>query len=180
MREPPAQTKLLASAPVFFGAWGMALWTAYQWTQHPAAWPLVLITGAGVAAVMKADAQVRAYRHWKAEWDAMAGAPPRRAPWLMLLGMALGVPFTVMLFGIGQQSGSQAVLGVLLLILGPLLLLGLLQRLWRALRRRSRTRSARAKPVAVCVRRPLLPVPSLRAAYQALPPYCHDLLRGQS
>ena len=54
MREPAPQTRLLASPPVFYGTWATALWLGYQWTQHPAAWPLV--GGAGVTAMDKSQA----------------------------------------------------------------------------------------------------------------------------
>lgn len=178
-REPSIQTKLLASPPVFFGAWGMAIWSGYAWTQHPDAWPVAVGFGVLVAAVMKADEQVRAHAAWVREWNALAGIAPKRTNWPFLIGMVLGLVLLVLLADAYSQGGSQAALGVLLLFGAPIIALACVQSLWRWVRRGRAKRTARMQPVRVAVKRPLLPVPSLDAAYHSLPPYCQQLLRGQ-
>lgn len=177
MKEPAAQTRLLASPPVFYGTWASTLWLGYQWTQHPDAWPLAVGAGFFLAAVMKADEQVRAWKAWKREWDAMAGTPPPPRRWPTYVGMALGVPFTALLFYAGQHGGASAIVGVILVIVGPLLGLGLMLKLigWLL-----GLRSAKVMPVTICVSRPLLPLPDMATAYEGLPPHCQQLLRGRT
>lgn len=178
-REPSLQTKLLASPPVFFGSWALALWMGYQWTQQNEAWPLLIPVGLLMAAVMKADEQVRAYKVWKREWDAMAGIAPRRTNWPHLVGMVLGLVLLAIMVDAYQHGGSQAAIGVLLLFGPPIFAIACLQPLWRWVRRGRAKRAARAQPVTVAIERPLLRVLSLNAAYASLPPYCQQLLAGQ-
>jgi hypothetical protein len=182
MRPPSAQTRLLASAPVFFGTWGIAAWSLYQVSQQDGAWPLLLLSGGAVAAVMKADAQVKSYKDWKRDWDHMGGGAallPRKVKLGQVLGLILALPLLSILLFAGQHGGAQAVLGVLLLFGAPVVAIAALVGLWRRVRRGRVKRAARVQPVSIAVRRPLLPVPSLSAAYQALPPYCQQLLKGQ-
>lgn len=174
MREPSTQTRILASPPVFFGSWAFVLWLTYIWWQGA---PIVLGLGIAIAflmRVMQADEQVRAWKAWKREWDAMSALPPRPRRWPTLVGMALGVPFTSLLFYAGQHGGAQAIIGVILVIVGPLLVIGLaLKTLGWAMRRRP----AQTVTVTVCVRRPLLPVPSIESAYRGLPDHCRAIMR---
>lgn len=177
MREPELRARFLASPPIFFGSWALALWMGYQWTQHHEAWPLLIPVGLLLAAVMKADEQMRAYKNFKREWDAMAGVPPPRKNWPHFLGIILGLILLAVLGGVAQEGGSQAVIGVLILLAAPLLFFAVLARLWRWFRHRRRAKSAQVEPVTVCVTRPLMPVPSLRDAYHGLPDHCHMLMR---
>lgn len=176
MREPELRARFLASTPLFFGTWALALWMGYHWSQTPDAWPLLIPVGMLLAAVMKADEQVRVYKNWKREWDAMAGIAPPRSHWPHLVGMVLGLILLALLGGVAQQGGSQAVIGLLMLMAASLLLLAVLARLWRCFRHRRRVRAARVQPVAVCVTRPLKPVPSLRDAYRGLPDHCRTIM----
>lgn len=183
MRPPSTQTTLLASGPVFFGSWGLAIWSGYQWTQHPDAWPVAIGFGVLIAAVMKADEQVKAYRAWLREWNALGGDVPhaRGKPSLWtILAMMVAVPLLSLLIYAGQHGGGQAVTGVLLIFGAPVLGIVALVKLWRAIRRRRAKRSARVQTAQIVIKGPIVLVPSLDAAFQALPGYCHELLGGQS
>jgi hypothetical protein len=172
MREPSTQTRLLASPPVFYGAWGLALWLGYQWTLDTGIWPLFLMLAFPMAGIMNAEREVKAYKRWKREWDAMAGAPPRPKQWPLVVGVIIGIPILIGLANVGQHQGTQAVIGVLMVTLGPLLLLALLLKLWGRVLRTFRRRADKVQPVAICISRPLLPVPTLRDAYHSLPAHC--------
>ena len=174
MREPSIQTKLLASPPVFFGSWALAALSVYGWSQHPDSWPMPIWFGLLVTAVMKADEQVRAYKAWRREWDAMAGLPPPRRKWPQLVGALLALPLLSLLLDAHQHGGGQEVAGVLLLLIAPIVVIAGLVRLWRWVHRRARRR-ARDQYARIACKRPLLPVPPLVAAYHALPPYCQQL-----
>ena len=182
MREPSAQSKLFASPPIFFGTWGCAAWSVCQLSQHPDAWPLAILFCGCLVPVMKADKQIKAYRDWKRDWDNVGGGtapPPRKVKAVHVLGLILALPLLSILLFAGQHGGSQAVVGVFLILGAPIVAMAGLVRLWRMARRGGAKRAARVQPVRIAVRRPLRPVPSLSAAYQALPPYCQELLRGQ-
>lgn len=183
MKAPASQTRILASAPVFFGSWGFGIWSLYQLSQHDGAWPIVVAAGLSVAAVMKADAEVKAHANWVRDWDAMAGAPPPhrsvRHTIEFIVGVLIALPLISLLLYAGQHGGSQAVTGVFLVLGGPILGLAGLVQLWRWVRRGRAKRTGWVQPVTIAIKHPLLPVPSLKGAYQTLPPYCQQLLRGQ-
>lgn len=171
MREPSPRTRFLASPPVFFGAWGLSLWLGYQWMLDNSVWPVLAVLALPMAAIMEAEREVKAYKLWKREWDAMSGVTvPTR--WPQRLGVVLGLCLAALLFQLGEQSGRQAVIGALvvmiLLMMLAMLLVGM-RRIWRTLRRR---RDSFIHPVTACVRQPFLPVPTLRDAYRDLPDHC--------
>jgi hypothetical protein len=156
----------------------------YELSQNDDAWPLLLIAGGVIAAVMKADQQVRAYKVWKREWDAMSGAPASRArtgprPVLLILGILLALPLLSLLTYAGQHGGSQAATGIFLLFGVPVAVLAGLVQLWRRVRRGRAKRVAQVEPVTVSVTRPILPVPSLREATLGLPDHCRAIMAPQ-
>ncbi|MBO9712635.1 hypothetical protein [Sphingomonas sp.] len=177
MREPDIRTRVLGSAPVFLGSWAMAIVAFILWMQRGDAWPLLIGFGLLVAAATKADRQMQAYWRWQVEWNQMAGTPPRRKRPLMWAGsIVLGLLLFSLLGHAAQHGGGQAVVGVLMLLAAPLLLFAGLAKLWAWARRRRRGGSARDGVVAVCIRRPLIPVPTLRDAYRGLPDHCRQVL----
>lgn len=176
MREPAIQTRILASPPVFYGSWGLAVWLLYQWSLDDGIWPLIIGFGLFLAKVMKAEEEWRSYVRWRAEWDSMSGVVhPRR--WPQRLRFALGIIYILFLTAIGQREGAQAVIGVLMITLGPVALIALLVKLWRRYRGRRRDRM---EPVRVCIRGPVLPVPTLRDAYLGLPDHCRQVLEPRT
>lgn len=178
MREPSLQARLLASPPVFYGSWGLAIWLLYQGSQDDSIWLVLIMTAIVMTPIMKADQQVKAFKSWQRQWNAMAGTPARRPMhWSTYIGMGLGVVLVALLCSAGQQGGTQAVVGVLLLLTAPLLGIALLVKLFRWLRHRQRVRDSQVRPVAVCVTRPLYPAISLRDAYHGLPDHCLRVLR---
>lgn len=178
MREPPFQSKFLASPPIFLGLWGLTFWSVWQWTRHEDAWPIAVSFGLLAIAATNAEEQVRRYRNWKREWDAISGVPPRPRKWPVYLGMLLGVPVFAALVSVGQREGALAVAVVVASPLALMAVIGLALIGIGKLMQRS-TRARKVVPVRVAVRRALVRVPSLDAAYRNLPPYCQTLLKGQ-
>lgn len=174
MRSPSTQARILAFAPIQLVAWGSALFFGYHFFNgEPVFWPLV-ITVTFLLNVVRADEQVQACRSWKRQWDAMAGIPPRAKGRPNFLVVMLGAPFIYLLYHVGQQGGASALLGVALLIIGPLLVIGLALKL---IGRMIRRKAAKVMPVSVCVNRSWLPAPDITRAYRGLPAYCRAILR---
>lgn len=171
MKAPSALSYLLASSPVFFGTVGLSIWLLYQWWLDPGIWPLIVMLGVWCGMIVRADERITVYRAWKAEWDMLGGELPRLARRRPLLGL-LAVLFVISvptLAKLPPATQNGVALAVLLVVLGYFLLRGL----WRW-RRTARRRARRVKPeiVTVVVRGPVFPVPSLDAAYRALPEHC--------
>lgn len=183
MKTPPLQVRLMG---------------------HPVvAWPMMLVGGAmlldgfhernllmGILAVavwgafLSANERATKYRAWKRQWDsldAQGPAPPRRASGRRLITVAVGLVLLVGMlcsphatahavgFALGWLIAHPAILAVPLLVV-----LGLVVRHIR----RDRTATGPAALVRVVAQR-TLPVPTLDAAYRALPPYCHALFGGR-
>lgn len=131
----------------------------------------------GLARLAKAMEAVSAFRAWKREWDSMDDAPPRRhGSWKLIVATL----FTVLVIAqmamhpdhTGVQAGAVFIGLGLLLALAAFMVRGV-HRLWG---KRPRTKaSPNAGVVTICAR-PVLPVPSLRDAYSALPDYCWQVL----
>ncbi len=142
----------------------------------------VIIAIALIAGLQKVRAQASAYRAWQAEWEAMGDGPARRrvTPGTFL-GAAMIAALILLAFGSPQLLGYMVGFAFgwmgkqpwLLTLLG-LLALGVLVQFVRYYPRRPKP----GKPVTV-IAQAVLPVPTLAAAYRALPPYCHALLGGQ-
>jgi hypothetical protein len=136
-------------------------------------------------AFLSANEQATKYRAWKLQWDALApnGPPsPRRNGGKLLTNAMLCLALLVGFlswpyyaahaagFALGWLCAHPAVLAIPVLVV-----LGLIvHRL-----RRARPNAKPAALVRVVAKR-TLPVPTLDAAYRALPPYCHALFGRQS
>lgn len=175
MREPSTQTRILASAPVYWPSWAATAFFAYHfWNGAPVFWALV-ITVAFLLNVIRAHEQVQTYRAWKREWDAMSGIPPRPSRWPRVVGLlVLGAPLTFLFYDVGQHGGASAILGVVILLVGLLLALGLTLKLVGRLMRR---KAAKVMPVKVCVNRSMFNKPDIAGAYRGLPAHCRAILR---
>lgn len=175
MREPSTQTRILASAPVYLTSWAVTVFFGYHfWRGEPVFWALVVVI-CFLLKVIQADEQVRAYKAWKREWDAMAGIPTRPTRWPRIVGLALvGLPLGFLFYDVGQHGGASAILGVALLFIIPLVAIGLALKLIRGMMRR---KAVKVVPVTICVKRSLAPAPTIKRAYRGLPVHCRAILR---
>ncbi|MGA0546831.1 hypothetical protein ACO2Q1_16290 [Brevundimonas sp. VNH65] len=124
----------------------------------------------------KAHDYMNGYRAWKRAWDGMAGQQPRRAArgWRKALAVVTIALTAVYLAVNVDQPGYGLSLGWMALVAG----VGCAILLWRMVRRgktTERKRRAKEHVVTVCAR-PVVRAPSLVAAYQAMPDYCHRLI----
>ncbi len=176
MKAPSLQSRILASLPIQLAAWSSTAFFGYHfWYGAPVFWALVVVVAFQLN-VIRAHEQVQTYRAWKREWDAMSGIPTRPTRWPRMVGLALvGAPFAFLFYDVGQHGGASAILGVILLFLGPLLGLGLGFKLIRGMMRR---KAAKVMPVTICVKRSWLTVPDIASAYRGLPVYCRAILRA--
>ena len=182
MKQPPGYRWVVGQAPVTLAVAGMGCWFIYVWTQNSEAWPLALIGLAAMAWAAEANAQVARYKAWKRAWDSMA--PDATLPAKLMVAQRVFLMAAIVLAtgwylaAHQDQPGYAAALAWLVVGIGLLPVLWLGRMLARRARRRSTERRRKAAPVAICAR-PVMAVPTLDAAYQALPEHCHRLLRGQ-
>lgn len=135
----------------------------------------IVLVAAGLGRVATANEQVTQYRAWKRAWDGMADTPPRRIAWLALARSVVAV--AAVLYGLANFNDPQIRLGMAV-IAAAFAIYGvtrLVQRI-RGLRP-SRRRTKDGGVVSVAVRGPLLPVPTLQQAFNALPEHCLCLLQ---
>jgi hypothetical protein len=71
MKEPSLKTKLLGSSPVVLLVWAIGALVGYGWLQDGSFWLLGVVAILAIGVVMRAHEQVRTWRQWKREWDAM-------------------------------------------------------------------------------------------------------------
>jgi hypothetical protein len=71
MREPSLQTKLLGSAPVVLLVWAIGALIGFGWLQDGSLWLFGVGAILAISTVMRAHEQVRTWRQWQREWDAM-------------------------------------------------------------------------------------------------------------
>lgn len=125
----------------------------------------------------KANAQVTEYRAWKRAWDGMAErAPPRRLPWR---GLARAI---VAVLGVGFAAAyvDDPSVQFAIALIGLALLLWLTRAAWRrglqGLRRAPL--GADSNVVAIAIRAPLLPVPTMHQAYATVPEHLWCLFQA--
>ena len=172
MRQPSFLTYLLASSPVLLATAGLSIWLLYQWWLDPGIWPLIVMLGVWCGTIVRADERVMAYRSWKAEWDMLGGQAPRPVRRGTLIGFLIvlliaAIPTLAKLPPATQNVGTLA---ALLLVVGFLVL----RTLWRRVRTQRRPRRAKRDIVTVIIKAPVFPVPTLGAAWRALPEHCRQ------
>lgn len=175
MREPPARVQFIGQPLVSTPIMGLCGFAIYAWSQNPQA--IIVGIGAIIGLIWTGKAQntMNQYRRWKKAWDGMAepAAPKPAGP---MLGKAIIALLVVGGFALaaggGMPAGGGAVEGLVMIgavIAGTVLLAR------RALSGGRTGRAAKAKattatvPVRVAVTRPVLAVPDLKGAYDALP-----------
>lgn len=185
MTRPSFRTWLLGHPLTVLAAGGATLWSVMVWAQGGNGM-LALLAVIGCGGIARASQHRSAYLAYRREWDSLAPTvPPRRAGRgtvvlaVLLAVLALGggayyfspatdQPGHVMaLVGIAGAGVVAAVISGIVAVMRAII---------RALARRRARHAPRTAAVAVCIARPLLPVPSLTDAYRALPAYCWRIL----
>ena len=171
MREPPARVRFIGHPIIATPILGVCGFGLYAWSQHAEAWVIGLIALAWAGMTLKACETMKRYRDWHRAWDSMAepvAKPATRAR--PVLGALLLAPVAVYLASNLDQPGYGLALGCTMLA-GIVAVVAALAKRWPGSTGRPRVRDAR-DAVTVAVTRPILPVPGLVAAYDALPAYC--------
>ena len=158
----------LATAAAFFGGFDDHSWWIAAFLLI---WPCL--------AVGRANAKRTEYFQWKQAWDGMSEPtrqkPPRpatparwRRPWLGGLMLA-----AIWLFCLANADDPLDRLALVwLTVAGIIIGIALLSRRMKTTLRGN----VKGQSVAVCLSGPLLPVPSLKNAYRALPDHCRTVL----
>ncbi|EQB16945.1 hypothetical protein [Sphingobium lactosutens] len=179
MKTPSLKTRMLGHPLVVWPSIGFFLWTGYMLLTGPDTWPLAAIALFFGAPVMRAYERREEWLAWRKAWNAMSGQqPPRRRRFVKpLTGLMVVAAAALYLVATLDRTDSQTVLAISLLWMVGVVAFFAGRGLWRRLRR---TRRATAgELVKVCVRKPLLRVPSLQQAYAALPDHCRAVMGGR-
>lgn len=176
MREPTLQTRMLGHPVVVLPMTGVTLFMLYGCALSLEAVPFALISIALLTRVMAANRAMTDYKAWRREWEAMSDLPPpSRVHGRVKLLVALAIPAFFMAHEAGYLAiGYRDLTAGVPWLAGLALVAATAFAIHRALSRVSRRLRGKSKALTVtsCITRPL-PVPSLRAAYRALPSHCH-------
>jgi hypothetical protein len=172
--RPPLKTRIAGHALVVVPLNLAALCAAYGWLALNQPWPIMVVIGALAGWCVRANEVMTKYKAWKRAWDGLAPSAPRTAwvPWRKAAAIAAVMGVILYCFAHSDQPAYALALGWLVIGAAIIAIVGLCRRL----RRRTAKRSAGTDLATVAIRRPLLPVPSLEAAYQALPAHCKQLM----
>lgn len=176
MTPPPLHVRLLGSAPVVRASAAATLLLGVMATQVPHSWPLAVVAFGFAVAAANAEPQASAYRRWQQDWEAVGGGTRRKRARLFPAMVGAG---PVVLYMVSPPDVQAALLTLGLFALVLALVLYAMLRIIRACWGRRRRPVAPA-PVAVCIKGPIYPVPSLDHAFAALPDHCKRLLGGRS
>ncbi len=159
----------------------------YAWYVNPDAWPLAVAGLCVIGWVANANAAVARYTAWKRQWDAMGpgGAPPRVSdrPAFKVAVLVLAVVALAVFLSAHPDRPGYALAFNWLMGGGTCALVG-----WLAVRRFRSTarpfwapepRHREADAVSLSVRAPLIRVPDLKGAYDALPEHCWRALNAR-
>lgn len=181
MRPPSLKTLILGhplSVLMSFGLTAYLCWLGYLHAINS----LVFIAVSGLWLIrqsLSAFDYRRRYRIWRRDCMTIAGVTAKPVIPLWLRRIA-GVCFFAGAYSwlITNSDESYQVLALGFALVALILLLSLALPLFkRLLRFPRRKRSVYEGPVAVVVRAPIQPVPSLKDAYRALPDYCDQVLK---
>ncbi|MGB3927803.1 MAG: hypothetical protein WBL20_02460 [Sphingobium sp.] len=156
---------------------GFFLWSGYMLLVQPDTWIMAAAAFMIGAPVMRAYEQCEAYRIWRGTWNAMAGQTRKRRNVLRpLTGAVALAAIGLYLVATLDRTDTQNAIGVMLVWLIGVGVFFAGRSLWR---KKRAAKQAKDDPVTVCVRTPLLPVPTLQQAYAALPAHCWVVLGGR-
>jgi len=180
--SPPSLKVVLLGHPLgVLLAMGVAAWLGWHcYLNANNGTVFMALVGLGlVLHAMRAFDHRRRYRIWRRDCMAMAGITPE--PMIgPQMRRALGVALVIALWAgaIAQSMVPSSLLtGGLIALVGLLVLLLLTKLGMLASRLLRRERPVRQRPVTIAVKRPMMPVPSLRQAYRALPDYAKQVLK---
>jgi len=185
MKKPGGLRGFVGQPAVTLIAVGACLFLLYQWYLDGDAWFIGVAALVALIWIGKANSEVAAYRAWKQAWDAMAPQDARpgvwQAPWVRPAGAVVAVLLLgAFLITHRDDPDYAAALGWLLAMVALAALVGL-ARLGARSRRAARAAAPREPElVTVCVTKPLIGVPSLQAAYEALPEHCWRAINGKT
>lgn len=152
--------------------------------------PLVFFAFGMAIVCARANASVKAYKAWHAQWNDLAEPPPQAAPGPQTpaprgnraLVILMLMSWVVLVFTVKtpQQKTGLAYFTIGILLYGLVALVMRIARGRNVARTPSSPTAAHDDRVAICIDRPVVAVPHLREAYLQLPGYCHDLFAGQT
>ena len=184
--SPPSLRVLILGHPLVaalaIGMCGYVGWQAYV-ESIMGEWLVIMLCGWAAWQALKAFDHRRRHRAWRRDCMAIAGLSPsgttskRGRP---LFAVALLLASWGGIIAKSDQPEQPVAIGIAIIAALAIATLAvwLTRLLWRALRHRP-PKAKPNRPVTVAIRRPAMPVPSLRSAYAALPPYAQKLLKGR-
>jgi len=183
MNRPPLATYLIgnplvaATTVIVFGI------TLYRWWHGQLSGGVAFILFILTCSAMQANQRLNDYRDWKRAWDQLDGQHRRsgmlQKPAVKAI-VAIGLMLLVggYLFAHQQDPARRIAFGWFVIVSLAGIAYGLFRLIRRAIRA-VRRRRAKQKPqaVAICIAKPVLPLPTLARAYQSLPDHCAPLLK---
>jgi hypothetical protein len=184
MKKPPGLRGFAGQPVVTLAVLGLGGFLLYQWVLDADAWLPGIVALAMMGWVMKAHSDVAAYKAWKRAWD---GMDPRGAPTPLLQrpgakpGLAVLAVLLLGLFLYANREQPEYGAAFAWLVVGGVFVAVVL--LIRRGRRGAGVggspprAAAQMEVVTICTRKPLIAVPDLRRAYEALPEHCWRVLK---
>jgi hypothetical protein len=181
MRKPTGVTGFVGSQPVTLAILAGCAFSLYLWYYNSDAAVLGLASLWVAAWAMNANAKVAEYKAWKRAWDAMGPdvpqAPRKDHPALkacVFVLIVLGVGYA--LHSNPDEPGYRIAFYWLVGGSAALLFACLVRFTRRAGGSANGHHLAAGSAVEVCVGRPLMSVPNLKGAFDALPAHCWRVL----
>lgn len=187
MKRPGGLRGLVGQPIVTLAVMGAGGYCLYVWLTRPGATLLGLAALWVMGWTLNANGKVAEYKAWKRAWDGMAPDwRPHLSDHPIIRVGALAIVVSVVglyLYGNYDRAGFPFALAWLAGGIGLIAAIALIRAIRRAGAHGSSRRARpgkRAAPVAICVPRAVLAVPSLERAYNQLPEHCWRVLGTRS
>lgn len=190
MNRPNVVTRLLGNQIVAATALIGTAIGGLAWMAGLMPLPLVFFAFGLAVVCARAHASVKAYKEWHAQWNELEEPAPQAAPepkasaprGNRVLVILMLTSWVVLVFTVKtpQQKTGLAYFTIGIILYGLVALVMRIARGRNVAPTPSSSATARDDRVAICIDRPVVPVPHLREAYLQLPGYCHDLFAGQT
>ena len=188
MKRPGLVAYIIGNPLICFTSCAFAAFVAIYWLGHPdeLAWVAPMLAVWFAARAMKANAAVRGYKRWSADWNEVAGSPSsvsRKKPWMTrlfqaVIGIGVGCAILLALGLVSSSSPEYGLLALGVLASLALVILRVLHALTGWLFRRRRTTKHRDHTVMICIDVPGKS-PAVSECIGALPEYCRRMLASQ-